>query len=74
MLIDKLGERYEIMRTDVKRWVVGYPIQARSTRLDNLLRNNRLSRTKLKQIVVRVGTHDAMLVDNARSRQFVYST
>lgn len=64
MLIDKLGERYEIMRTDVKRWVVGSPIQAPVDALDNLLRNNRFEPDEVKQIVVRVGTHDAMLVDN----------
>src|SRR6185436_2621942 len=28
MLIDKLGERYEILRTNVKKWTVGAPIQA----------------------------------------------
>ena len=27
-LIDKLGERYEIARTDIKKWTVGSPIQA----------------------------------------------
>ena len=28
MLIDKLGERYEITRTNIKKWTVGAPIQA----------------------------------------------
>src|SRR5207244_8070531 len=28
MLVDKLGERYEITRTNVKKWTVGAPIQA----------------------------------------------
>ena len=28
MLVDKLGERYEVMRTNVKKWSVGAPIQA----------------------------------------------
>jgi len=27
-LIDKLGERYEIAETDIKKWTVGSPIQA----------------------------------------------
>ena len=27
MLVDKLGERYEITRTNVKKWTVGAPIQ-----------------------------------------------
>ena len=27
-LADKLGERYEVTRTDIKKWSVGSPIQA----------------------------------------------
>ena len=27
-LVDKLGERYEVMRTNIKKWTVGSPIQA----------------------------------------------
>jgi 2-methylcitrate dehydratase PrpD len=46
MLIDKLGERYEIMRTDVKRWVVGSPIQAPSTHLTIFSVTTVLSQTK----------------------------
>ena len=28
VLIDKLGDRYEIVNTDIKKWTVGTPIQA----------------------------------------------
>ena len=27
-MVDALGERYEIMRTNIKKWTVGSPIQA----------------------------------------------
>ena len=27
-LVDKLGERYEVARTNIKKWTVGSPIQA----------------------------------------------
>jgi 2-methylcitrate dehydratase PrpD len=27
-LVDKLGERYEVVRTNIKKWTVGSPIQA----------------------------------------------
>ena len=27
-LVDKLGERYEVIRTNIKKWSVGSPIQA----------------------------------------------
>jgi 2-methylcitrate dehydratase PrpD len=63
-LIDKLGERYEIMRTDVKKWTVGSPIQAPLDALDNLIHNNRVEPDQVKQIVAHVATHEAMVVDN----------
>ena len=40
MLIDKLGDRYEIMRTDVKKWTVGAPIQAPLDALESLMKKN----------------------------------
>jgi 2-methylcitrate dehydratase PrpD len=36
MLIDKLGERYEVVRTNIKRWSVGYPFNAPLDALDDL--------------------------------------
>ena len=41
MLVDKLGERYEITRTNVKKWTVGAPIQAPLDALENLLKKHR---------------------------------
>src|SRR6202022_3111863 len=38
MVIDKLGERYEITRTDIKKWTVGAPIQAPLDALEILLK------------------------------------
>ena len=32
MLVEQLGERYEITRTDIKKWTVGSPIQATARR------------------------------------------
>ena len=28
VLVDRLGERYEVTRTNIKKWTVGSPIQA----------------------------------------------
>ena len=64
MLIDKLGERYEIMRNGVKKWTVGLPIQAPLDALDNLIRKNNLEPDQVKQIVVRVAAGLATIVDN----------
>src|SRR6266478_4053806 len=43
MLIEALGERYEIMRTDVKKWTVGAPIQAPLDAMANLMQKNRFT-------------------------------
>ena len=35
MVIEALGERYEVMRTDIKKWTVGSPVQAPLDALDS---------------------------------------
>jgi 2-methylcitrate dehydratase PrpD len=64
MLIDQLGERYEILRTDVKKWTVGAPIQAPLDALDRLLRQNSFQPEQVSQLQVRVATDEAAIVDN----------
>jgi 2-methylcitrate dehydratase PrpD len=64
MLIDKLGERYEIMRNAVKKWTVGLPIQAPLDALDNLIQKNSFKPDQVKQMVVRVAAGLATTVDN----------
>jgi 2-methylcitrate dehydratase PrpD len=64
MLVDKLGERYEITRTNVKKWTVGAPIQAPLDALENLLKKHRFEADQVKQAVVRVATNEARIVNN----------
>ena len=64
MVIDKLGERYEITRTNVKKWTVGAPIQAPLDALDTLLKRHRFEADQVKQVVVRVAAAEATIVDN----------
>ena len=64
MLIDKLGERYEITRTQVKKWTVGAPIQAPLDALDLLLKKYKFEPAQVKQITVKVGTDEAKIVNN----------
>ena len=64
MLIEALGERYEITRTDVKKWTVGAPIQAPLDALDNLIRKNKFSAGQVQKVAVRVATDEATIVDN----------
>jgi len=64
MLVDALGVRYEITRTDVKKWTVGSPIQAPLDALFNLHKNNKIEPDAVQKIVVRVASHEAGVVDN----------
>ena len=64
MLVDKLGERYEITRTNVKKWTVGAPIQAPLDALENLLKKHGFEPDVVKQVVVRVATNEAKIVNN----------
>jgi 2-methylcitrate dehydratase PrpD len=64
MLIDKLGERYEISRTNVKKWTVGSPIQAPLDALENLLKKYGFGAEQVQEVRVRVATDEATIVDN----------
>lgn len=64
MLVDKLGERYEITRTSVKKWTVGSPIQAPLDALEILLKRQPFTPDQVRQITVRVATNEAMIVNN----------
>ena len=64
MVIDKLGERYEITRTNIKKWTVGSPIQAPLDALETLLKRHKFQPDQVKQIVVRAATDEANIVDN----------
>ena len=64
MLIDKLGERYEITRTNIKKWTVGAPIQAPLDALEILIKKNNFDPDQVRRIVVRVATDEATIVNN----------
>jgi 2-methylcitrate dehydratase PrpD len=64
MLVEKLGERYEVMRTAFKKWTVGSPIQAPLDALDALLKKHHFGPDQVKQITVRVATNEATIVNN----------
>ena len=64
MLVDQLGERFEITRTDVKKWTVGAPIQAPLDAMDNLIKKNHFDASQVKAVTVRVAADEATIVDN----------
>ena len=63
MVIEALGERYEVMRTDIKKWTTGSPVQAPLDALDTLLKKHRFNADAVQKVVVKVGTHEASVVD-----------
>jgi 2-methylcitrate dehydratase PrpD len=63
-MVEKLGDRYEIMRTNVKKWTVGSPIQAPLDALDNLLKRVKFTPEQVQRVVVRVATNEAAVVNN----------
>src|SRR2546425_1257231 len=59
-----LGERYEIMNADIKRWAVGSPIQAPLDSLLELIRAHRIRPGEVERLVVRVAHLGANTTDN----------
>jgi 2-methylcitrate dehydratase PrpD len=63
-LVEKLGERYEITRTNIKKWTVGSPIQAPLDALAGFQQKHAFSADDVQKVVVRVATDEANTVSN----------
>jgi len=63
-LVDKLGERYEVVRTNIKKWTVGSPIQAPLDALENIRKKHPFESDQVKQVAVHLATDEASVVDN----------
>ena len=64
MLTDKLGERYEVTRTNIKKWTVGSPIQAPLDALENMRKKRPFEAQQVQKVVVRLATSEANTVNN----------
>ena len=64
VLVDKLGERYEVVHTDIKKWTVGTPIQAPLDAIDNIRKTRSFDADEVKQVVVRLAPTVGAVVDN----------
>jgi 2-methylcitrate dehydratase PrpD len=64
ILIDGLGERYEVMNTNIKRWSVGSPIQAPLDALEVLLKKSTSQSNEIDRVVVRVAHQGANTTNN----------
>jgi 2-methylcitrate dehydratase PrpD len=63
-LIERLGERYEITRTNIKKWTVGSPIQAPLDAIENMRKKRPFDADEVRKVVVRVATSEANTVNN----------
>ncbi len=53
LLIDELGERYEIARTNIKKWSVGSPLQAPLDAMEIILGRHRLQANDVTEVIYR---------------------
>jgi 2-methylcitrate dehydratase PrpD len=63
-LVDKLGERYEIAHTDIKKWTVGSPIQGPLDGIEAIRRMRSFEADQVKRVTVRLAPSVARVVDN----------
>jgi 2-methylcitrate dehydratase PrpD len=64
VLTDKLGERFEIVNTDIKKWTVGTPIQAPLDAIETMRSKRPFDADAVKSVVVRLAPTVGAVVDN----------
>jgi 2-methylcitrate dehydratase PrpD len=64
VLAEGLGENYEILRTNIKRWSVGSPIQAPLDSLFELIHHHEFKVEDIERVVVKVYKQGANTTDN----------
>jgi 2-methylcitrate dehydratase PrpD len=63
-LVDKLGERYEITQTDIKKWTVGSPIQGPLDAIAAIRGKRPFEADQVERVSVRLAPSVAAVVDN----------
>jgi 2-methylcitrate dehydratase PrpD len=63
-LVDRLGDRYEVTQTDIKKWTVGAPIQAPLDALETLMKRRPFDANQVRQVNVRIAASAAGVVNN----------
>src|ERR1700733_11340341 len=63
-LIEKLGERYEVTRTNIKKWTVASPLQAPLDALENIRKRHPFEADQVQTVTVRLATSEASIVTN----------
>ncbi len=63
-LVEKLGVRYEVSLTNIKKWTVGSPIQAPLDALEILMKKRPFTPEQVAHVDVRVAASEANTVNN----------
>jgi len=63
-LVEKLGDRYEIVQTDIKKWTVGSPIQGPLDGIEAIRGKRAFAADQVKRVTVRLAPSVAAVVDN----------
>jgi 2-methylcitrate dehydratase PrpD len=63
-LTNRLGERYEVAYTDIKKWPAGMPIQAPLDAMQILQKRHSFEANQVKQVIVRLAPLEKAIVDN----------
>src|SRR5437660_339832 len=63
-LVEKLGERYEIVQTDIKKWTVGSPIQGPLDGIEAIRGKRAFAADQVQRVSVRLAPVVAAVVDN----------
>jgi 2-methylcitrate dehydratase PrpD len=65
-LVQGLGRKFDIMQTAIKRWPVGYPIQAPLDALSNLIAAHRIAAKDVDRVAVTIDEQGARTVNKRR--------
>lgn len=63
-LVEKLGERYEIVQTDIKKWTVGSPIQGVLDAVEAIRGKRAFEADQVRRVTARLAPSVAAVVDN----------
>ena len=63
-LVDRLGERYEVVQTDIKKWTVGSPIQGPLDAVEAIRGKRPFEADQVQHVTVRLAPSVAAVVDN----------
>ena len=65
-LVEGLGREYELMNTAIKRWPVGYPIQAPLDAVSNLIERHGVRAADVRRLVVTIDEQGARTVNRRK--------